>query len=215
MLDNAQAAVARHLPRAKSDPSRIRTDATLVVILVTDEVSQELKDAGLFPDSAGFPVPVPCSLPEADQQKVDDLLAPYLAFFAGQPPLGTAETRAAVHTIGGLCTSSCEAQMGHGYLQLAAQSSGIVADVCQANLAPSLREIFNQIIGKSSPVILEHSPISASIAVAVGSKQVPRSQVSGFDFVSSMSSLAFYGMPFPKGAMVVTSYRRWTLSAVE
>jgi hypothetical protein len=209
-LDNARAAVASHLPRTSGDPARIRPGATLVVIIVTDEAPQEIKDIGLFPDSGGSPVPVPCTLSAAEQQKVDELMAPYLDFFAGKEPRGSSETRATIHFIGGLCSSGCEAQIGHGYLQLAG-ASGILADICQTNLALSLQEIFAQIIGKSSPVVLDHAPISASLAVAVGNKQVPRSRVQGFDLVSGMSSLAFYGIPFPKGSMVVTSYRRWVL----
>jgi hypothetical protein len=209
-LDNARAAVSRHLPRTANDETKIRPGATLVVIIVTDEAPQELKDTGLFPDSGGGPIPLPCTLPAADQTKVDGLMAPYLDYFTGRSP-GSDDTRATVHLIGGLCSSTCDAQIGHGYLELAQQAGGIIADVCQTDLASSLHEIFSQIIGKSSPVVLGSPPVSGSLAVAVGNQQIPRSRQKGFDFVSSVGSIAFYGIPFPKGSMVVTSYKRWFL----
>src|SRR5690606_19861841 len=41
-------AVERHLPRDAEDPARIRPDAALVVILMSDEHPLELEEAGIF-----------------------------------------------------------------------------------------------------------------------------------------------------------------------
>ena len=59
--------------------------------------------------------------------------------------------------------------------------------------------------------MLGSPPVSGSLAVAVGNQQISRSRQKGFDYVASVRAIAFYGMPFPKGAMVVTSYKRWIL----
>ena len=68
-------------------------------------------------------------------------------------------------------------------------------------------------IGASSPAVLDRVPITTSLAVAVGTEQLARSRSQGFDYVPSANALAFYGIPFPKGARVVTSYRRWARQA--
>ena len=96
-------------------------------------------------------------------------LKTWLNLFTGKDPKWKAEGKAMVHLIGGICaggkTSSCSAEVGHGYLDLVQATGGIAADICQKNLGPTLQIIIDTITGAASPAILQYVPISASLAV--------------------------------------------------
>ena len=114
-----------------------------------------------------------------------------------------------MHLIGGVCNNSCNAQIGHGYNELAKATQGIKADVCQKNLGTSMQIIIDTITGASSPAKLQYVPISASLAVAIDKTKLARSRLKGFDYSPAINTLVFIGVPFPKGSQVVASYRRW------
>src|SRR5213075_959342 len=67
-------AVSRHVPRDDIDASRVRTDAELVVIMVSDEKPQEIEDAGIFFDGDSDATP-------AQLSAVETLLKPDIDIF--------------------------------------------------------------------------------------------------------------------------------------
>ena len=203
-LKNARLAVTNHLPRKAGDPSKIRPNATLVVIHATDEAPQSWKNAG-----GGYSYYTTCTLPAAMQTTTDAFVAPDIALFTGKDPTWGAAAKATVHMIGGVCNNSCGAEIGHGYKETVKATSGLAADVCQQNLGASLQIIIDSITGLASPAKLEYVPISASLAVAIGQQQLTRSRTSGFDYSPSTNTLIFIGVPFPKGSQVIASYRRF------
>ena len=213
-LAHAYDGVLRHLPRKAGDPTKIRPDATLVVIFATDEMPKELK-GGKYRGVQGPTVKSgQCNLTGDDQKKVDGYLKPWLNLFRGQDGKYGAQGKAQVHLIGGLCTSGdCSPEIGHGYLELVKATGGITADICQKNLGQSLQIIIDTITGAASPAVLQYVPISASIAVAIDDKKLNRSRVVGFDFVGASNSLVFVGVPIQPGSQVVASYRRWVKQA--
>ena len=147
------------------------------------------------------------------QTKVNTFVKPDLTLFGGKHTKWGAAARATVHMIGGVCSNSCNAQVGHGYNEVVKTTGGITADVCQKNLGASLQIIIDTITGASSTAKLEYVPISASLAVAVGKTQLSRSRVKGFDYAPSSNTLVFIGIPYPKGAKIVASYRRFKQQA--
>jgi hypothetical protein len=208
---NARRAVENHLPRTPGDdPSKIRPDATLVVIIVTDEADQGWKDGV----TGASDYKMTCTLPGSIQQSTDALFAPDLKLFLGQDAQWGHDAWTTVHQIGGLCDSECFAEVAHGSNEVVNATGGIIGDVCQADLGATLQIMIDTIAGSSSPVVLQYVPISASLAVAVEKNQLERSRKSGFDYVSSANSLVFIGVPFPKGSQVVASYRRWVAQAL-
>ncbi len=100
-----------------------------------------------------------------------------------------------------------------GYEQLVKATGGQTADICQKNLGTTLQLIIDSITGAASPVVLDLVPISASLAVALGLKSLPRSRQQGFDYSAASNSIIFFGVSFQKGDQVVASYRRWVKQA--
>jgi len=198
---NARKAVENHLPRTANNQAKIRPDAKVVVIIATDEADQDWKKK--IPSASSYYKT--CVLPANIQTQSDALIAADVAFFQ--------QNNVTVHLIGGVCNNTCGAEIAHPYLDLVKATKGISAEVCQKNLGASLQIMIDTIAGSASPAILQYVPISASIAVAVDQTQLQRSRVQGFDYVSSSNSLVFIGIPFPKGSLVVASYRRWVAQA--
>ncbi|MCK5796856.1 MAG: hypothetical protein KAI47_06730, partial [Deltaproteobacteria bacterium] len=224
-LAHAYTTVTHHLPRKSGDPSKIRPEATLVIVIATDEAPQELKTGTSYQGKPGFlsysdysGSTGKCVLPTATQGKVDAYLKPWIDLYQGKDATYGAEGQTMVHVIGGLCNSSCappkqKPEIAHGYLDLVKATGGITADICQANLGTSMQLIIDSIIGAASPAILQYVPISASLAVAVGDQQIARSRVKGFDYAPSSNALIFIGVKIEKGTQVVASYRRYVKQA--
>ena len=204
-LKSGYDAVVSHLPRAANNPAKIRTDAALVVIQVTDEASQSLKD-----QKTGIPYSTnSCTLTAAHQAKLTTFLKPHIDLFTGKSSKYGAAARAVVHFIGGLCKNKCGAQVGHAYIGTASGTGGLTADVCQQNLGTTMQIIIGAINGYASLIRLEYVPISASLAVAVEKNQIARSRDKGFDYISGTNTLVFYATTLNKGDRVVASYRRF------
>ena len=199
-LRSAREAVLKHLPRAANNPSKIRPNATLVIIHATDEMPQSYKSAVSVSSST-------CTLDPTKQSQNNQFVQQDLDLFLGKNTGG--QGKAIVHLIGGVCSNSCSAQVGHGYNEVVKATSGLTADVCQKNLGATMQIIINSITGASSLAKLQYVPISASLAVAVNKNQIQRSRNNGFDYVSASNTLVFIGTQVGKGAQVVASYRRW------
>ncbi|MFH1130421.1 MAG: hypothetical protein V1754_03740, partial [Pseudomonadota bacterium] len=198
-LVNAKEAVLKHLPRVSGVPNKIRPEATLVIIVVTDEMPESLEYIlGGYSKTSTLPVSV--------QSALDAALTEYVDLFSGT---STPEAAAVFHVIGGLGTSSGSAFVAHGYIGLANALGGQVADVTQQDLGSTLQVIIDDIVGAASPVILEYIPISTSLAVALDGKQLERSRTDGFDYRASANSLAFINVRLEKGSEVISSYKCW------
>ena len=198
-LTNGRAAIMRHLPRDAADAARIRPDAKLVVLYVTDEHPDEIEDAGIIPDSN-----VVASM--ADKADIAAFMQPYIMEFEAND--------AVAHLIGipeatANCSSSGE--VSYGYIDLLVALGGQFGSICQADLGPTIDAILDDIVGSASPVVLEFVPISSTIAVVRDNVLVPRSRTMGWDFRASSNSIVFYNMPFDplSPSELVISYRRW------
>ncbi|MCB9555766.1 MAG: hypothetical protein H6707_06645 [Deltaproteobacteria bacterium] len=219
VLAHAREAVKRLLPRTANRDDKIRPDATLVVILATDEVSQELKIGTTFEGKKGilgyddYQIGQPaCSLDATKRAALDAYVAPLVKLFSGQDASFPGAT-AIVHAITGLCSGKpCGTygpEAGHGYFELVNATGGTTADVCQSNLGTTLQLIIDNIAGASSQAVLEYVPISTSLAVALDGAQLERSRQKGFSYDAASNALVFSGLAIGKDKEVVASYRRW------
>ena len=203
-LVNARDAVKRHLPRATNDPYKIRTGATLVLIVVTDEVANSLSGVG-FSSKA-------CPLDATTQTKLDQALQPYMNLFTG---VTDPEAVSMYHIIGNVCGGASTSQMNHGHMTLANKLGGQTASVAQKNLGNTLQLIIESIIGKASPVKLDYVPISSSLAVVMDAVEIKRSRTNGFDYRTNGNSLVFINVKYKKGSEVIASYKRWKRQEIE
>ena len=199
-LVNAMAAIKRHLPRAVNSPSRIRKGAKLVVIVATDEHPNS------FNSILNFGILNPCKVPPHTEVEMTKALKPYVDYFSGDKD---PDTRAIMHVIGGVCANSCGALVAHGYRDLAQKTGGMVGDVCQKDLGPTLQAIIDHIVGTVSPLKLKYAPISGTLAVSKTGVSVPRSRTNGFQYREATNSIAFINVKYKKGMKVVVGYKRW------
>jgi hypothetical protein len=109
------------------------------------------------------------------------------------------------------CNASDIGTVGWGYIELAQQTGGQSASICQADITTTLTRILDDISGAASPVVLKKFPISLSIAVAKDNVELSRSRSMGFDYRFSGNSIVFFGVPFSPTmpSEVVVSYRRY------
>lgn len=175
--------------------------------MVTDERPASL-DAALFLNPFAILELQNCTLsPQLSSQLTDSFYKVNLDLFTGRSHNG--EGASVMHVIGGVCGSSCGADIAHGYLEVAQALGGTSADICQDDLGASLQAMIDSISGLSSPAVLEYVPISASLQVALGAQELPRSRQRGFDYSSTSNSVVFINVPIQKGDQVVAAYRRW------
>ncbi len=206
-LTQMQEAITQHLPRSATDPKKIRPEAKLVVIFLTDEAPQELKDDTSCPiddwDSSQWN--------QACQSDID----PYIQLLQDNDGIAHA-----IIVPGSTPNCSGQGQWGRGYEELVTQLGGQVGSICQNDLTATMNIIISDIVGSASPVVLHHIPISVSIAVAretkdangqsTGYQALPRSRSSGFDYKASSNSIVFINQDFSMPPYeVVVSYQRW------
>jgi hypothetical protein len=210
-LTNAYEAVKRHLPRKKNAPDKIRKDAQLAVIIVTDEAPQELKKGGELLGRNGFLDfndyrSDSCLLSKSKQADLARFIAPVKQLLRGATD---PEAEAMVHLIGGICGNDCNADMAHGYRDLARALGGQVGDVCQKNLRSTLRIIIDNIVAAASPRVLAHTPISSTLAVEAQGVRLQRRRHNGYMYNAATNSLTFHGVDVRPGHEVVVAYRRF------
>jgi hypothetical protein len=217
-LAHTYGAVTSHLPRKPSsanDLTKIRKEATLVIIIATDEAPQELKSYTTYNGKSGFLGYTEYDIntcTSSKQSQINAYVKDWITLLQGKHGTYGTEAKATVHLIAGTCKKPCGSygpEYPWGYQELVKATKGQQADICQKNLGTTLQLIINSISGAASPAILQYVPISASLAVALNKTQLQRSRQNGFDYVSSSNSLVFNGVKFAKGDQVVASYRRW------
>ena len=191
-------AIINHLPRAEA-PNRIRPDAQLVILYVSDEAAQEIKDASC---SAG------------DTTCIQGVIQPTVNLLMG---ISNPEGAGTAHAIIGPPPDGCSsADLGTGYVEIANATSGQIGSVCQTDLGPTMQIIIEDIVASSSPVVLHHFPISVSVAVAKDGVALERSREDGFDYRSSANTIVFVQQDFDPlhPSEVLVSYLRWITDEV-
>ena len=202
-------AINQHLPRNAGDPHKIRPDAKLVVLFVSDEPAQEFKDGCGISNSGG------------GWNATCDTLVTQYANFLTQPDVDAIPHGILVPG----STPNCSSQGGwsRGYEDVISLLGGQTGSICQTDLTATLSLIIQDIVGSASPVVLEHTPISVSLAVTKEDKSsapstfvaLARSRINGFDYRASANTIVFLQQDFANPPYeVVVSYQRWVTGLV-
>ena len=161
---------------------RIRPDAQLATILISDEQDQSLKNGN---DPGGSSV------------GRTQLLNNYKNFFTNNP------------VVFAIVSQTGCGEQANGYRDVALASGGAVADLCPAEdnpavLQSTIEQIIEIVAGRASTFRLPETPISSTLRVyrantdGVTEQWVPRSRSDGFDYFPQSNSIAFFGSYRPK-----------------
>jgi len=242
-LGAADAAIARALPRtavgAGANAQKLRGDATLAVIYISDEHAQEVEQGPCFdvPASINCPTgigdlyqtggggvnvcndaPTP-----AEQTCVERIVQPYINRIQGENGIAFGQVFAATplracntghFRCGGGQTRN---EGGRGYIEVINATGGLFYSPCDSNPgAGPLQAIVDAVAGAASQFQLTGAPIAASIKVGVTSgggmpQVVPRHKQDGFDYDPVSNSIFFRGATYRPEAndRVTISYRVW------
>jgi hypothetical protein len=123
----------------------------------------------------------------------------------------------------GGCPTSYE--VGWGYAETIAALGGSYGSVCSPEPGQTLDDIVSAVAGAASSFQLPGTPIAMTLKVVVteaaapacdpanpepGRRDVPRSQVDGFDYDPVSNTIFFVGPSRPEtGDTVTVSYREW------
>ncbi|CAN0459112.1 unnamed protein product, partial [Laminaria digitata] len=170
----------RYMKSAAASPAeRIRANAALVNIIMTDE-RPESYEVG--------------SKPNGPSQTAAQLFADYTAFFNANEVLTYA-------IVGG---PNCGLEDGSEYGDVALATGGASALLCSADLTETITQIIDVTAGRTSGYRLNETPISSTLRVyhagddGKSALWVPRSRADGFDYFPQNNSLAFFGTYRPR-----------------
>ncbi len=211
-LTAVQDAIERAKPRALDDPRKLREEAKLVVIYVSDENAQELE-----PNGAGLPGPS-CDTGLQDRDRnpspraacIQELVQPFIAHLE-------ANEAAAFGVVSPPPTGCATAQEpAYGYPEVITALGGSFGEVCASDPGQTLQDIVDAVAGATSSFQLSDRPISATLKVVVTPpgdcqpREVERSRSDGFDYDPGQNTIYFRGAARPAiGDRVTVSYRIW------
>ncbi len=194
-------AITAHLPRANA-PDRIRPNAQLVLIYLSDQRAYELTfDCHLD----GF-----TDYEDVDATCMEQVIGPTVDLLQGVgEPGGQGTSYAIVAPVPWSCPEAMES--GQGYTEIVAATGGFTDTICTTNLDPALERIAADIIRRADPTVLHHLPIASTLRVSLNGLVLPRSRTTGFDYHYDDNSLSFINQDFdPESqAEAVISYQRW------
>lgn len=203
-LTNIKAAVTSHLPRAKSDPAKIRSDARVLVVVATDERAIEISDIVDYKLSQTCPLPL--SIQTALDARVN---TGYVDPLSGKQQAEAKVDR--VFVMGGVCNTTvdpCVSDVAYGYNELVKGLGGKVVDVCEGNLAEKLRlDLRELLLGQVS---FDAPPVASSLAVSVDGKLLRRDTSNQFHHDPKHNTLRIHAkVPITKGSTIIASYHVW------
>ncbi len=172
-LQAAQDGITYMRGSASSQVERIRADATLVTIWMSDEEAQSVKDAGGASSSSG-----------------SSLVAQYTNFFTPQT------VGFAIVATDSACSS--DQYEGDAYQAVALATGGTVASLCDSDLSETIQEIIIAASASASNFTLPRTPVSSTLRVFKNGEFVPRSRENGFDYFANTNSVAFFGTYRPE-----------------
>ncbi|MEZ4462117.1 MAG: hypothetical protein R3E66_20830 [bacterium] len=170
-LSSAQEGIQWMRSSAAPQVVRIRPDAQLITIFMSDEEDQTIQNSPLS-TSAG-----------------QQALAGFKQFF---------EANTIAFSIVG--TSSFPSSDGEAYRQVAIASGGGFADLLAQDISETIQDIIYAATGLASNYQLPEVPISSTLRVYKNAEWVPRSRENGFDYFASTNSIAFFGSYRPEPA---------------
>jgi hypothetical protein len=209
----AAAATDRALPRRDGDPSKIRPDANLVLIGVTDEEDAFFsRSLDFLPKQGTGGLFASGGLSPTEKDRLEKAVEPWTDYLL-QSKVGA--------TVFGLywppgedCSSA--ATVGHAISRLVKETGGNGGSLCQADITNTLTGIAEATAGIASGLRLRGTPAPQSIQVKHVDKseqstdQLSRSRSNGFKYDAIVNRISFSGPKPPEtGDRVVIPYLRW------
>jgi hypothetical protein len=209
-IDNLSPATAP----GQEDPEKLRSDAALIVIQMSDERDQDVECAACGGNNCagGDESPLEgsqefCTDP-GGQQVIDRFVADYTArnatVFAlvGDLPNGCLQT-----------ATRDDFEPGQGHVEVANATGGSFGSLC-GDMRMNMENIAFAATGIASSYQLSQTPASATIKVAIGppgnGRVIPRSRENGYDYDPDTNRIVLFGEARPaKADEVVVGYRRW------
>lgn len=203
------AAVARALPRTLNAADKLRPEAAVIVIVVTDEEDEYFKTKLQFLPKETLTPAERMQMEMSTQPFVDYLLRPDIGatvfglYFVPGDPCMTAQPASGVHDI-------------------IVKTGGNGGSICQADITTTLQTIASATAGIASGLRLRGAPVSPSIKVLRGDvatgniSPLVRSRSDGFDYDGVVNRVAFYGPNPPQtNDIAVIPYLRWKNSLIQ
>ena len=203
------AAVARALPRQAGSDEKIRPDAAVVVMAVTDEEDQYFSSVVSFLPKE--------NLSAAERMQLEMETTPFVDYLL-RPEIG-----ATLFGLYNVPNSSCStsAQYASAVHDLVTRTGGTGGSICQGDITPSLQAITSATAGIASGLRLRGAPIVPTIevkhAIIMLDTEVAmsRSRLDGFDFDGIVNRIAFFGPNSPQtNDRIVVPYFRWKNSVL-
>ncbi len=206
------AAIDRALPRSDTNIAKLRPDAAVVLVVVTDEFDQIVENKMNWMDAGSGGSNDPSTSGSYNQAAVDAVVAPFINYFL-MPDIGA--TMFGIYWIPGTqCNSAAEAAAG--IHTVVGATGGTAGSVCQSDLTATLQDIATASAGIASGLRLRGVPVAPSINTKVGEVASgnivdwTRSRQDGWDYDSTVNRVTFQGPNPPQtGDRVVIAYRRW------
>lgn len=218
-MSMAMPTIDRALPRTANDPLKLRPDASVVIISVTDEFDQYIEgEMGWSDTGNGGGSNDPTTQSNFDSAALDQATQPILDYLM-RPNVNA--TLFGIHWIAGqACSSASEAAAGIG--RVVDATGGSSGSVCQSNLDGTLADIANAAVGLSAGIGLRGTPAPPTLETKIGQAssgqiiQATRSRADGWDYDSLRNRIIFAGPTPPQDQdRVVVPYLRWNDSANE
>ncbi len=213
------AAIDRATPRSDTDASKLRTDAAVVLISVTDEFDEVVQAEMGWLDAGGGENPPhdPTQDGSYDQNAVDTIVSPFVDYYLRS---NVGATMFGIYWVPGtMCDTAAEAAAG--IHTVVSQTGGTAGSVCQNDLTATLEQIATASAGIASGLRLRGVPVAPSIVTKVGQVMtgnivtLDRSRGDGWDYDSIVNRVTFQGPNPPQtGDRVVIAYRRWEGSVI-
>ncbi len=210
----ATAAIDRALPRTDGNNQKVRTDAAVVVISVTDEFDDLIQGAMGWSDSsqAGDPKNDPTTDASFNSAQLDSVVQPFVDYMLG-PEVGA--TMFGIYWLPG--TPTCVAQEASaGIDRMVSLTGGTAGNICNSDISATLEAIATASAGIASGLRIRGVPLPPSLEVKVGQVSTgnivdwTRSRADGWDYDAIVNRVTFRGPNPPQtGDRVVIPYRRW------
>lgn len=210
-LETGILAIDRALPATRAgeaaDGERLREDAAIIVIHMSDERDQAVECAACGGCEREESQQTFCTGAQG-QVVIDRFIADYtqrnaVAFaIVGDLPNGCQQTG-----------TRDDFEPGQGYVEVANATGGQFGSLC-GDMRQNLEDVARAATGIASAYQLSGMPASATLRVAVGQpgmgRVIPRSRENGFDYDAVNNRIIFLGDAVPKkDDEVVVAYRRW------
>jgi hypothetical protein len=183
-----------------------RNDAFLAIVIVSDEEDFS-RNSSPENQCVGNPLPAAC-------QNLRSIASfeSFLDTYTNSVPTDRKYNVSAITTRPGDSCLPYDGHYGLRYMQMAAETNGVVGSICDTNFSNSLDEIAGRIVELSTQFRLDRIPNVSTIVIHVNGVLIPENAVNGWTYNATNNSIVFHGSAVPpQGASIQVDYDPLTL----